>query len=786
MDNKTNLINNNIEKNISNEDIILAPPVELLDEAKEIERNTTAEEKFSFTLQYDSNQKEFLLSILQEAGAIVEAEDEKDHTFDTRMNMTQLAFVKRLDCVEKIMTNEGTNPFFMGKIKKNTSLDFEENVKRADENDASFAGATTYTVPTSDTIAMMAISEESEQVDSVAVASLAATTSCCPCPSNVTMATAKEISDESYTSGHISCPGSEQWFKFTATKTDYYTILTMGSLDTIGTLYDCSGNLLVEVDDYAPCGRINFRIIRSLTAGETYYIKVRLHGNSIGSYTLRVTERMFANYVTINKSIITLEKDVLYELPITPNYTYKGYNGAQPISGLSVSINPSDSHEQKVWWWEQYGGVLECFYGWDDDDDQYIHVRAKEKGSAKLYALDWDENGKRDECTVYVDCAPVAGINLDCSTKTVSLNDTEQLTAIILPSNALNKDVSWKSSNQNVVNVDINGVITGLKVGTAVVSATTDDGGFVASCVVKVDKRSKVLIEYDLEYSFEDEDYFNITFQNGKIWRSIGCDLALDENRSELPLWNKEDCYDSFTRPEQRYVDNIEQTFSAEELAFIYHLDPLGIEYYMKNHACDDKTLAEGLFFKDDVYKAIFGEPPSNRFYFTINDSGQVLYGKYEGWNRTQVYSNAETLFGSHVIFDWSNFWQSILTTLFESIPGVSYIQTGVEIYQALFHTGSFWGLYSNQAKSMVEDYITAPLNDIVAEKLGEKAHKCIGWVNNLIAMIRDASLSAFVIPNFNDITIYDTIEDQNNYRVVFNNLEDELSLKEIIDLCRG
>lgn len=402
MDNKTNLINNNIEKNISNEDIILAPPVELLDEAKEIERNTTAEEKISFTLQYDSNQKEFLLSILQEAGAIVEAEDEKDHTFDTRMNMTQLAFVKRLDCVEKIMTNEGTNPFFMGKIKKNTSLDFEENVKRADENDASFAGATTYTVPTSDTIAMMAISEESEQVDSVAVASLAATTSCCPCPSNVIMATAKEISDESYTSGHISCPGSEQWFKFTATKTDYYTILTMGSLDTIGTLYDCSGNLLVEVDDYAPCGRINFRIIRSLTAGETYYIKVRLHGNSIGSYTLRVTERMFANYVTINKSIITLEKDVLYELPITPNYTYKGYNGAQPISGLSVSINPSDSHEQKIWWWKQYGDVLDCSYGWDDDGDRYIHVTATEIGTAKLYAQDWNENGKRDECTVTV------------------------------------------------------------------------------------------------------------------------------------------------------------------------------------------------------------------------------------------------------------------------------------------------------------------------------------------------------------------------------------------------
>jgi len=171
-------------------------------------------------------------------------------------------------------------------------------------------------------------------------------------------------------------------------------------------------------------------------------------------------------------------------------------------------------------------------------------------------------------------------------------------------------------------------------------------------------------------------------------------------------------------------------------LALIYRLDPLGVEYYMKNDACDDMSLAETLFFRDDVYKAIFGEPQSDRFYFTINDSGQVLYGTYVGWNRTDVYSNAETLFGSHVIFDWSNFWQSILTTLFEAIPGVSYVQTGVEIYQALFHTGSFWGLYSNYAKSKVEEYVTAPLNDFVKDKLGEKAHKCIGWANNLLSVL--------------------------------------------------
>lgn len=53
-------------------------------------------------------------------------------------------------------------------------------------------------------------------------------------------------------------------------------------------------------------------------------------------------------------------------------------------------------------------------------------------------------------------------------------------------------------------------------------------------------------------------------FSNGKIWRILGCVLALPENRSIYPLWNKNDCYDAFTAPEQRYVDTIEQTFTRK------------------------------------------------------------------------------------------------------------------------------------------------------------------------------------------------------------------------------
>ena len=74
------LLNNDVEINVSEEEITLAPPVELFDEAKEIAQSTLSDEKFPFALQYDSNQKEFLLSMLEAVGAIVEDDDDDGYT----------------------------------------------------------------------------------------------------------------------------------------------------------------------------------------------------------------------------------------------------------------------------------------------------------------------------------------------------------------------------------------------------------------------------------------------------------------------------------------------------------------------------------------------------------------------------------------------------------------------------------------------------------------------------------------------------------------------------------
>ena len=320
------------QQNFCEDELVLAPPVNLFNEARSISQTSEPDEKFPFLLHYNANQRDFLLAMLEEVGAVVGNDDCENHKLSVRMNMTQLDFVKHLDGIEKSETAEGVNPFLFDEaseplyaqrelteneftpenIPNVTAASFgeiqnqmpEERLSSAPESDA-ISGDIENNIEANPPMAMSSGSE-------------------CPCPTNASMETAATVADESTTHGYICCPGAEQWFKFTATRTGRYTIYTTGSLDTIGTLYDSCGNQLIEVDDFAPCGKINFRFAQNLTAGTTYYIRVRVSGNATGTYVLKVTEAVLVNSVSVTPDTITLERDVLYELPIPPIMYTKG------------------------------------------------------------------------------------------------------------------------------------------------------------------------------------------------------------------------------------------------------------------------------------------------------------------------------------------------------------------------------------------------------------------------------------------------------------------------------
>ena len=79
--------------------------------------------------------------------------------------------------------------------------------------------------------------------------------------------------------------------------------------------------------------------------------------------------------------------------------------------------------------------------------------------------------------------------------------DTLALTCEVGPSNAYNKDVTWTSSNEDVVTVDANGRVTAVGVGSAAVVCTAADGSGVSDmCAVTVESFLQ-LDEAEMEFT---------------------------------------------------------------------------------------------------------------------------------------------------------------------------------------------------------------------------------------------------------------------------------------------
>ena len=76
---------------------------------------------------------------------------------------------------------------------------------------------------------------------------------------------------------------------------------------------------------------------------------------------------------------------------------------------------------------------------------------------------------------------PVQSIALNKSESTLTVGDTEQLTVTFNPENATNKNINWSSNDDEKATV-VNGLVTAVTSGNAIITATSEDGNRSASC----------------------------------------------------------------------------------------------------------------------------------------------------------------------------------------------------------------------------------------------------------------------------------------------------------------
>ena len=121
--------------------------------------------------------------------------------------------------------------------------------------------------------------------------------------------------------------------------------------------------------------------------------------------------------------------------------------------------------------------------------------------------------------------------------KSVAMGGTIKLEPIFTPATATNKNVTWKSSNPEVAAIAADGTVTGVIEGETTITVTTEDGGFIATCKVIVQKVS-VSIPYKLYDKSEDTEVWlmSCAYYENKVDRAlVDSEIAKEGDRCRIP-----------------------------------------------------------------------------------------------------------------------------------------------------------------------------------------------------------------------------------------------------------
>jgi len=135
-----------------------------------------------------------------------------------------------------------------------------------------------------------------------------------------------------------------------------------------------------------------------------------------------------------------------------------------------------------------YEGTDTAFEDKDLTSGKYVYtVKAivdENDADANLYS-----NSVSEESEAVIIPEPVTGIEVanDYQHMGLFVGGSGKIRYSVLPGNATNTNVTFKSLNEKVATVDANGVVTGVSEGNADIVITTEEGGFEAKCTVRVD-----------------------------------------------------------------------------------------------------------------------------------------------------------------------------------------------------------------------------------------------------------------------------------------------------------
>ena len=198
-----------------------------------------------------------------------------------------------------------------------------------------------------------------------------------------------------------------------------------------------------------------------------------LKAETVGSAVITVTTDDGGKTATC---VVTVKAKVIPVTGVSLDTTSLTLTEEETYS-LTATVAPANATDKSVTWTSSNTAVATV--------SSAGVVTAVKAGSATISVTTTD-GGKKATCSVTVNPIHVTGVTLNKTSLTLTIGETETLTATVSPANAADKSVTWSSSNTSVATVSSSGLITAKAVGTTTITVTTTDGGKKATCSVTV------------------------------------------------------------------------------------------------------------------------------------------------------------------------------------------------------------------------------------------------------------------------------------------------------------
>lgn len=148
---------------------------------------------------------------------------------------------------------------------------------------------------------------------------------------------------------------------------------------------------------------------------------------------------------------------------------------------FDAKITPDDADDKTVTWSSSNKDVLTI--------DEEGNAKAIAEGEAVI-VVTTNDGAKTDDVTITVEVPHVAVssvefVDLPVKNK-MKVGDSFTFTSKVLPENATDKSVVWKSTDDRIISIDSNGKATAIAPGSASISVTTTDGAKTAKTLINV------------------------------------------------------------------------------------------------------------------------------------------------------------------------------------------------------------------------------------------------------------------------------------------------------------